>query len=36
MLVRSGSMSGVDEIPTQDEYGNVVKGGMDLIKMTIK
>ena len=32
LLVSNGSMSGVDKIPTQDEYKNGMEGGMDLDK----
>ena len=31
-LLSSGSMSGMDTIPTQDKYGNALKGYMDLTK----
>ena len=30
LIVSSGSMSGVDKIPPQDEYQNAIEGGMDL------
>ena len=35
-FVSSGSMSGVDKIPTVDEYENAMEGDLDLNKMTIK
>ena len=36
LLVSSGSMSGMDEIPTQDEYENALKEDMDLNIKIIK
>ena len=36
LLVSNGSMPGVDEIPTQDEYENALKGDTDLNKKILK
>ena len=36
LLVRSESTSGVDEIPTQNKYENVMEGDTDLNKKIIK
>ena len=36
LLVSSVSMSGMDEIATQDEYKNALKGDMDLYKKIVK
>ena len=36
LLVSSGSTSGVDKIPTQDEYKNAMKGDTDLNKRILK
>ena len=36
LLVRSRSMSGMDKIPTQDEYVNVIEGDTDPNKKTAK
>ena len=35
-LISSGSNSGVDKIPTVDEYENALKGDMDLDKKIVK
>ena len=36
LLVSSGSMSGVNKIPTHDEYEDAIEGGMDLDKKVTK
>ena len=36
LLVSNGSTSGLDKIPTQDEYNNALEGDTDLNKMIIK
>ena len=36
LLASSGSTSGMDKTPTQDEYENALKGGTDLNKKIVK
>ena len=36
LLVSNGSTSGVDKIPTQDEFKNALEGDMDLDNVIVK
>ena len=36
LMVSSGSTSGMDKIPSQDEHKNAIEGDMDLNKKIVK